>query len=193
MATLDHRHPTLPSVCPRVLLLSRQPSPDPFTALRTARLSNERFVIELALGAAEHLLRFHHGRGTACELLLQPGRRSPQRPALELPINVDREHESVLEGVLHLLAVQSEHVAPHDHDAVLNELLADARAQRALTVRFGPGDRGVSGLCVECRRTEAHIESFHLTPSDHRLLRTNSIFELDGAGASLSIRAHTLV
>ena len=168
----------------QIVLYNRALHPDQFHLKARRVVRHNGYELEVWLMPGRHLLRFEHVSMCAAELLWDQDGAVPATGIVGTYLCAGErevEHTFAQHRVQYIASMTSEALSESLYVATYDEMLDHARAQGALAYRW-EDDAGKCLSVVDVQRyaREVHAQSYHLVAAAGLVLRTQTIFELQG-------------
>ncbi len=164
-----------------VILYSRALHPELFPLRGRRVFKHGAYELEAWIMAGAHLLRFEHHNLCASELVTDQDTQVPQSGQVSAFLAAGEhefEHQFPRERVVYMTSVQSEQLSENLYLATYDEMLALARLNDAVHLRWeDEAGRCLSVVDVQKYSKEVHAQCYHLVASGGVVLRTQTIFE----------------
>jgi len=165
----------------QIVLFNRALHPELFTIKGCRVFRDTGYELEAWLMAGAHVLRFCRNGSSVCELLSDaPARTSETASVAAFPALGERDFEYRFDrlGIVYMNSLQSENLPENVYASTHDELLQDARQNKAIVHRWDD-DSGpcASILDIQTFPRQAHMQAYHLICSGGLVIRSQCIFE----------------
>ena len=130
-----------------------------------------------------HVIRFQTNGQCITEAVSEQDHQLPQRGLIHtVPCLGEKEIEEAVNGTIrYFSSVQTEQLSDNLFTATFNEMLDFAKDSKAMQFLSASEQRqNLSLLDVQRYKSEIHAQGYHLVGSAGFVLRTQSIFEING-------------
>ena len=167
------------------LYVYRRPlHPELFNIYLDKRIDMERYEAQLWLIGTGHIVSFHAGEDSVCELLTSRKDFLPQQGLLdELPTNRAHEYQTCYENnIYYMVSIQAEQMSEAVFESTCEEMRKFAQS-RGLFMAFEQWVEDnepapFSFIDYEKRPRELDVFTYHAFPEQRIVLKTQSVFSL---------------
>ncbi len=166
-------------------LYDRALHPELFRIDRSQTFSQPFYHASVWIAGLSHVVTVHSGQWSLTELVAVESDLLPDRGLLtSFPFRGERDHDvDFASGRHYIVSSQVERMTEHLFRATYKDLVRTGR-NRGMFASFEQwASNGLAPfiyLDCEARRTELHVQAFHVFPDDLTVLKTQSIFEATG-------------
>jgi len=168
----------------RLYVYRRPLHPELFTMFLEKRIDTGQYEAQLQLIGTGHLISFHCGGSSICELLTSRGDLLPEKGLIEeIPGDSPRDYQVTYENqIYYVVNVQSEQMSDGVFISVCEEMTKFAQT-RGLFIRYEQWAKDgqlapFSFIDYERRPGELDVFTYHTFPERKVILRTQSVFSL---------------
>lgn len=186
MSNLEVTMPPVQAADLHLILFERSLHPELFQHYKQFRVEQGRYQATISLIGLSHVVSISYDGNTTTELVACDGELLPSRGVLtRFRLKGERDHDRKLpNGGHYLVSTQVETMDEALYKSVHNDLIRHA-TRRGWYQSFDNWSDGelapFSHVEHEARDAEFHVYSFHAFPHERTIVKTQSIFELDGS------------